>query len=94
MKNTSTLSKASCVTVVFLSAVAAFAGTVDPVNRDGKGIALKGYDVVAYFRQNQPVKGSPEFSFKWMEATWLFSSATNRDQFAADPQRYAPRYGG
>jgi hypothetical protein len=29
-----------------------------------------------------------------MEATWLFSSAENRDRFAADPQKYAPQYGG
>ncbi len=94
MKNRSTLSQASAVAVVFFSAVAAFAGKVEPVNKDGKGIALKGYDVVAYFRQSQPVKGSSQFSFKWMEATWLFSSAANRDQFAADPQRYAPHYGG
>jgi hypothetical protein len=79
--------------VALVSAVAAFAGKVEPVNKDGKGIALKGYDAVAYFQQNQPVKGSPQFSFKWMDATWLFSSAANRDQFAADPQRYAPQYG-
>ena len=49
---------------------------------------------LAYFQQKQPVKGSPQFSFKWMEVTWLFSSAANRDQFATDPQRYAPQYGG
>ena len=56
--------------------------------------ALKGYDAVAYFQQNQPVKGSPQLSFRWMEVTWLFSSAANRDQFATDPQRYALQYGG
>jgi len=94
MRNTSTLLKASRVAVVFFSTVAAFAGKVESINKDGKGIALKGYDAVAYFQQNQPVKGSSQFSFKWMDATWLFSSAANRDRFAADPPRYAPRYGG
>ena len=94
MKNTSTLLKASRVAVVFFSAVAVFAGQVEPINKDGKGIALKGYDAVAYFQQNHPLKGSSQFSFKWIDATWLFSSAANRDQFAADPQRYAPHYGG
>lgn len=94
MRNTSILLKASRVAIVFFSAVAAFAGEVEPINKDGKGVALKGYDAVAYFQQNQPVKGSSQFSFKWMDATWLFSSAANRDQFAADPPRYAPQYGG
>ena len=78
----------------FFSAVAAFAGKVEPINKDGKGVALKGYDAVAYFQQNQPVKGALQFNFQWMKATWLFSSAANRDQFAADPQRCAPQYGG
>ena len=86
--------KASRVAVVFFSAVAAFAGKVEPINKDGKGVVLKGYDAVAYFQQSQPVKGSSQFSFKWMDATWLFSSAANRDQFAADPPRHAPQYGG
>ena len=67
---------------------------VDAVNKDGKGVAVKGYDVVAYFRQSAPVKGSPEFKQEWMGATWLFSSAENRDLFAGDPDKYAPRYGG
>jgi YHS domain-containing protein len=94
MRTISTLLNASRIAVVLISAGAALAGTVDPVNRDGRGIALKGYDAVAYFQQNRPVKGSSEFSFKWMEATWLFSSVQNRDEFAADPQHYAPQYGG
>ena len=94
MRNKPTFLKASFIAVVFFSAAAAFAGKEEVVNKDGKGIALQGYDPVAYFQQSLPVKGSPEFSFKWMDATWLFSSAGNRDKFAADPQRYAPQYGG
>jgi hypothetical protein len=57
MRNTSTLLKASRVAVLLVSAAAAFAGTVEPVNKDGKGIARKGYDAVGYLQQNQPVKG-------------------------------------
>lgn len=89
-----TLSKASRLVIVLCSALGAFGAKVDTVNKDGKGVALKGYDTVAYFRQNQPAKGSPQFSYQWMGATWLFSSAENRDLFAADPQKYAPQYGG
>jgi len=78
-----------------LLAAAAFGRSpVEPVNKDGKGLAIKGYDTVAYFQQGAPAKGSPEFKQQWMGATWLFANAANRDAFAADPDKYAPRYGG
>lgn len=58
------------------------------------GIAVDGSDVVAYFTQRAPVRGSAEFSHDWSGATWHFVNATNKDAFAADPAAYAPRYGG
>jgi len=58
------------------------------------GIAINGYDPVAYFTDGMPVKGVDEFTYEWKGATWRFSSADNRDAFAADPVAYAPRYGG
>jgi hypothetical protein len=64
------------------------------VNKDPSNIAIKGYDPVAYFTENRPVKGKPEFEYPWQGARWLFSSASNRDLFAGDPKRYAPQYGG
>jgi hypothetical protein len=67
---------------------------VDPVNKDGNGAAVEGYDVVAYFDQGRPAMGSPAFSHSWMGATWRFASQQSRDRFAADPARYAPQYGG
>ncbi|MCW5979393.1 MAG: YHS domain-containing protein [Bryobacteraceae bacterium] len=73
---------------------ASAAGPVDPVNKSGKGLALKGYDPVGYFTDSQPVKGSAEFAHDWMGAEWRFASVENRDRFAADPARYAPQYGG
>lgn len=66
---------------------------VDPVNHSS-GVAIQGYDPVAYFQQSRPVKGSPQFSHMWMGATWLFASAANRDLFQANPQQYAPQFGG
>jgi YHS domain-containing protein len=57
-------------------------------------LALKGYDPVAYFREGRPVEGRKEFAYQWMEATWRFSSAENRDAFARDPEKYTPQYGG
>ncbi len=58
------------------------------------GIAVDGSDVVAYFTQSKPVPGSADFSYDWMGAKWLFSSAENRDMFAANPEAYAPQFGG
>ena len=56
--------------------------------------AVGGYDAVAYFTQQQPVKGERQFSLQWMGAEWRFASAENRERFAAAPEKYAPQYGG
>jgi YHS domain-containing protein len=72
---------------------AAFAGKVDPIYKDGSGVAIRGYNPVAYFTEQKPVKGSEQFRYSWMGATWLFASAANRDQFASNPAQYAPQYG-
>jgi YHS domain-containing protein len=57
-------------------------------------VAIEGTDPVAYFVEGKPVEGSSEFEHEWMGATWRFASAANRDLFAADPEKYAPQYGG
>lgn len=59
-----------------------------------KGIAINGYDPVAYFVQGEPVAGLEEHSAMWKRARWYFSSAENRALFVADPEKYAPQYGG
>lgn len=64
------------------------------VNTNIFGVAIKGYDTVAYFTEGQAVKGNSKFSYNWNDAEWYFASAKNRDLFAADPDRYAPKYGG
>ena len=67
----------------------------EPVNTGYFGdVAIKGYDPVAYFTENKAVEGSPEFSYRWLGATWQFASAEHRDQFIKEPTRYAPQYGG
>ena len=65
-----------------------------PVAIDDAGRAIQGYDTVAYFSDSQPQPGSAAFSHDWKGATWLFASAAHRDAFAADPERYAPQFGG
>ena len=59
---------------------------------DGK--AINGYDAVAFFTQSKPVKGSNNFSFDWQGAKWLFANAEDLAAFKADPEKYAPQYGG
>lgn len=56
--------------------------------------AVRGYDVVAYFTQGKPVEGKSDYSHSWNNATWRFASAEHRDLFAANPEKYAPQYGG
>lgn len=58
------------------------------------GAAIRGYDPVAYFTMGRPVQGSREFSHRWNGAEWRFANAQHRDQFIADPERFAPQYGG
>ena len=58
------------------------------------GAAIRGYDTVAYFTENKPVKGKESFSASYMGANWHFSSAQNKQLFLADPKKYAPQYGG
>ena len=56
--------------------------------------ALGGYDAVAYFTQGKPQPGKKQFTFKHQGVNWLFSSAQHLDLFRANPQQYAPQYGG
>lgn len=58
------------------------------------GKAIKGYDPVAFFKESKPVKGSDKFQYKWKDATWFFSTSENLEAFKADPEKYAPQYGG
>ena len=66
----------------------------NPVNTGWFGIAIKGYDTVAYHTEKRAVKGRKEISYEWNDAKWLFASTGNRDLFASDPERYATQYGG
>ncbi len=58
------------------------------------GVAIKGYDPVAYFTEGRPVKGSAAFSKEWLGATWHFANAKHRDAFSANPAKYMPQFGG
>ncbi|MEO8047001.1 MAG: YHS domain-containing (seleno)protein [Nitrospirota bacterium] len=74
--------------VVF--ATPAFAG--EYFERDG--VAISGYDPVAYFVEMKPVTGLPEFHAEYQGSVFYFSTAANRDAFTANPDKFAPQYGG
>jgi YHS domain-containing protein len=61
---------------------------------DKNGMALKGYDPVAYFQDDKPVAGSAQYTATYQGSRFQFASAANRDRFVAQPERYAPQYGG
>jgi YHS domain-containing protein len=69
------------------------AHAIDPyyANEDG---AIQGYDPVAYFVAHKAVKGERQFSLKWEGAEWHFASADNLAAFQAEPEKYAPQFGG
>ena len=76
--------------LLFASLVPAFPG--EYFEKDGA--AIRGYDPIAYFAEMKPVKGSPEFHAEYQGSTFYFSTAANRDMFAANPDKFAPQYGG
>ncbi|MEM1302255.1 MAG: YHS domain-containing (seleno)protein [Pseudomonadota bacterium] len=83
---------AAAAAPVALTAIPALAAEPPVYAEDG--VAINGYDPVAYFTESQPVEGSAEFTADHDGATFRFASAANRDTFAADPAAYAPQYGG
>jgi YHS domain-containing protein len=77
--------------------VPASMGSMSPpvlVNRDHTGLALQGYDPVAYFTDARPVMGDPRFTSRHRGATYRFASAEHKAMFDTDPARYEPAFGG
>ncbi len=58
------------------------------------GIAMQGYDPVAYFTQNKSLKGKKDLAVYHQGVTYYFSSTAHKELFKANPQRYEPEYGG
>jgi hypothetical protein len=63
------------------------------VNRT-TGLAIDGFDPVAYFVDGAPRQGRPDLELRSGGATWRFSNEGNRAAFAASPAVYAPCFGG
>ena len=85
--------QAAMMMIMFFS-FSAFA--VDDAVNTGRfnSVAIDGYDTVAYFTQNKAVEGDKAFKVKWRDAYWYFNSKENKALFEAEPEKYAPQYGG
>lgn len=64
------------------------------INANSNDLAIHGYDAVSYFSKSGPAKGRSKYSASYKDAIYHFSSASNRDAFRANPEKYAPQYGG
>jgi YHS domain-containing protein len=86
----------SLITTVALAAISCSAdsGGKSLVLKTKSGLAVQGYDPVAYFTDNKAMKGNPKFSSEYEGAQYQFASAEHKGLFDANPAKYAPAYGG
>ena len=88
------------IALVFAGTQAFAAEPINTLEKSGlfrykpSGLAIRGADTVAYFTENKYVPGSDRFITEWNGAVWQFSSQENLDKFIANPEAYAPQYGG
>ncbi len=90
------MKKMLCATLALIVALPAFAQvkTKALLNLDKSGVAIQGYDPVAFFTDNKPVKGSEQWVRRHNGATYFFASKEHRDMFSKDPAKYEPAFGG
>jgi YHS domain-containing protein len=86
-----TVIKFAVAALLACQAAVSFAADEVFVSEDG---AIRGYDPVAYHEQGKAVKGDKAIALTWNGAEWYFATEAHRAAFKAEPERYAPRYGG
>ena len=80
---------------LFLAAAALSpALTPTPARADPPGVALMGYDAVAYFQQHQALPGAGNIALRWRGMIWHFATPENRAAFEANPRAFVPQFGG
>jgi YHS domain-containing protein len=80
--------------MLIICASSLYAGAQNFLNLDEKGIALQGYDPVAFFTDHMPVKGKPEFAYAYRGATYLFASKEHLAAFRSHSAKFEPAFGG
>ena len=86
MKSVSLLCSALLITLSSFSQQVKFSST--------DGVAIKGYDPVAYFTEQKALEGNSNYNFEWSGSVWKFVSKDNLNLFQKNPEKYAPQYGG
>ncbi len=86
------MKKIKIITVLLIS-LSIFGFSQNECNVNSDGIAVKGYDVVSYFK-GKAKKGKPEYMFNYKKVKYLFSCASNLKMFKENPKKYLPQYGG
>ena len=79
--------------ILVLTTLATSGARAGEVNQTD-GLALRGYDPVAYFTQHKAVKGDPQWTATHHGVTYEFASQEDQTAFQADPDKYVPQYGG
>lgn len=77
-----------------MSALAFDRASTRSINLDKSGVAIRGFDPVAYFTDGRPTKGNSQISAMHQGATFYFVSAKNRALFLAEPEKFTPAFGG
>jgi YHS domain-containing protein len=84
--------KAFCLLLIVALPVLAAQKTL--LNLDKNGVGIQGYDPVAFFTENKPVKGNPDYQSDYNGAKYFFASAEDKATFDANPAKYEPQFGG
>lgn len=79
---------------VFLLSVSALSYAGNDTETDQNDVILAGHDVIGYFTEGKPVLGDAKYTAIHNGAIYRFKSASNRDLFKENPEKYAPQYGG
>ncbi len=88
------MKKALLFLICIIASQQVFAQSKTLLNLDKAGVAIRGYDPVAFFTQGKPVKGQPQFESRYNGARYLFASAEDKATFDANPAKYEPQFGG
>jgi len=79
---------------LLLTALSTLASAKELQNLDRNGIAIQGYDPVAFFTDNRPVKGNAQFQSEYRGAKYYFVSSEHKAAFDKEPAKYEPQFGG
>jgi YHS domain-containing protein len=83
----------ACLLSLLVTGLAVADSPIAAVNTE-QGLAIKGYDPVAYFTTGRPTPGMAQFTIAYKGVTYRFASAENRARFIAAPEKFVPQYGG